>query len=336
MNSNNIRHYAWVGLALWCGTLLADSSAQSVSENQKIARAAMVLVASARQPVVDPEATGTVLSEDEEKKIVDHVVRLGRCLSYLESRKKTTQEEIARYRNYCDKPDTDGDAAYWRTRVENLTQESALLDAAIDQARLLHEQLSKHPATALMSQLQSQEDRVVRGDVFRVPNGIYKADDLSDIGIDSTLYEVGPDGNNASVQVWATTANYRDTLIIHLSEEEKNDSDGSCNWANHGHPRVYQFPSYLPLTLFIDEEGKLKKDGDMVVLYHNNPLSHERVKIVLTLNQRGYRYARCGNDWWDGKHHDGGFDNCIRASKNYEAVVEPFLSDAGRAEDGAS
>jgi hypothetical protein len=168
--------------------------------------------------------------------------------------------------------------------------------------------------------------RVVYGDLFRIPAGIWKIDQEACETLKRDHYQIDAKEGDAFLTVWATSKGYPDKLITHLSQEEKNDTEGSCNWADHGHPRIENFPKCLPLTLFIDENGKLKKDGSEVILYHKNPKNNEYIKIILTLNQRGYRYAWCGNDTWAGHKHDGGFDNCIKASMGYEKLVKPHLS----------
>lgn len=154
-------------------------------------------------------------------------------------------------------------------------------------------------------------DRVVEGDLFRVPIGIYKESD-----VDASKYELKTGEQEPSMRVWATSKDYKDTLIIHLSEDERKDKEGSCNWSDHGHPRLEKFPWSLPLNLFVDNNGELKKEGDTVTMFHNNKKTNERIKIILTLRQGNYRYKWCGG---------GKFDECIRASNDYESVVEPYL-----------
>ncbi len=180
-------------------------------------------------------------------------------------------------------------------------------------------------------------DRVVEGDLFIIPNGIYKGSEFDtdesqeNAGLMRRLvskitpgflkkpdsYELKIGKREPSVQVWATSKDYKDTLIIHLSKEEREDKEGSCNWRNHGHPRLEQFPYVLPLNLFVDNKGELKKEGDTVTIFHNNQKTRERVKVLLTLRQGNYRYKYCGG---------GEFDGCIRAmSRDYKRVAEPYL-----------
>jgi hypothetical protein len=201
---------------------------------------------------------------------------------------------------------------------------------------------------------QKEYSNVIRGELFRIPVGMFKAGQKDCDALKKHGYEIEAKKKDTFVKVWATSKGYPDTLIIHLSKEEREDKEGSCNWADHGHPRLPNFPAYLPLKLFIDETGNLKKDGDEVVFSYNDTqnnneypyansafqamdsfgscfdvaekYSNKRIKIILTLNQRGYRYGGCGNDYFDGKCHEGGFDNCIRASKDYEKLVKPYLS----------
>lgn len=167
--------------------------------------------------------------------------------------------------------------------------------------------------SCMVKKLFSRVDRVVEGDVFRVPTGIYEGYETN-----NPWYELKKGENEPFINVWVTTSGYPDTLIIHLSKEEREDKEGSCNWADHGHPRLHKFPSYLPLYLFVNENGELKKEGDKTVIYHHNPKTHERIKIILTLRQGNYRYRESG---------DGKFDQSIRDSKDYEKVVEPYLEN---------
>ena len=155
-------------------------------------------------------------------------------------------------------------------------------------------------------------DRVVKGDVFIIPNGIYSGSE----DIDTAHYDLTVSEKEPSLQIWATSKGYPDTLIIDLSNEEKEDTEGSCNWNNHGHPRLYKFPWHLPLNLFVDKKGELKKEGDTVTILHNNPKTSERIQVELTLRQNDYRYRYCGG---------GQFDECIRSQRDYELVAEPYL-----------
>ncbi len=58
----------------------------------------------------------------------------------------------------------------------------------------------------------------------------------------------------------------------------------SDNWFYDGHPRLKNFPDEVPLKLFINEKGELKKEGEEVIIYYNDKTTHERIKIVLTIN----------------------------------------------------
>lgn len=175
-------------------------------------------------------------------------------------------------------------------------------------------------------ELDKKEERVVYGDLFIVPSSVARLSSAEYDTIKKDGYEIRAQNGDTFVQVWATSKGYSDTLIIHLNKQEPDDQKGSCNWAAHGHPHLQQFPRYLPVSLFIDKAGTLKKDGDGVVIYYIHPQTNERVKIVLTLNQRNYRYASCGT-YRDGRLQDGGFDNCIKALSGYEKLVRPYLSE---------
>ena len=126
-------------------------------------------------------------------------------------------------------------------------------------------------------------DRTVYGDLFRVPSPLYRGSYLGEM---KGYKMVGAHPSEDTwIDVWATSKDYPDVLKIDLTEEQRNDPDGSCNWTSHGHPRLYyRFPLSLPLTLFLNEEGKLKDDGDTISLEHDNPETKERILIILTLN----------------------------------------------------
>lgn len=147
-------------------------------------------------------------------------------------------------------------------------------------------------------------DREVRGDLFRIPtiSSLTREDNSGQRNIFEKWKQwdgqSGRDIEVATKQTW-----------VRVSATSKDSFD----WY-YGHKDLNNFPGDLPLLFFIDENGKLKKDGDKVRLIHENPKTRERVKVILTLNQKGSRY-----DW------NGGFDGFIKASSSYKELVKPYL-----------
>ncbi len=309
-----------------------------LSEHQKLAQSARVLLASIKEKsssLVDRAQQNGY----EEAELAQQLVRLERLQKFLGRWCAVTADKISEAtHNYGGK--SYGECR--RDEIEKNMENLAVCTALVDEAGRLHNSIIESaPRFKLkrdaLEQMHDEFDRVVVGDIFRVPNGICKNRVASILGSKSALYAIGDyddavfyedriaalNKETASVQVWATTRDYKDTVIVHLSDGEKNDAEGSCNWADHGHPRLYAFPSYLPLSLFIDAEGVLKREGDIVTIKHYNPMTHEQIKIVLRLSQGKYRYRSCGG---------GHFDQCIKNFRNYESDVAPFLSEAGRAD----
>lgn len=143
-------------------------------------------------------------------------------------------------------------------------------------------------------------DRVVRGYLFCIPYMPYQ---MLPSDIESFVREYEVAGYTKDyieypwVKVWA------------ISEE--GEEEGSDMWAK-GHPRIHEFPLFLPLSLFLDDQKMIKKDGDTVRIIHNNPETNERILIILTLAQEKYRYRGYGVGYWGGEYHTGGFDNCLK------------------------
>lgn len=143
-------------------------------------------------------------------------------------------------------------------------------------------------------------DGVIEGDLFIIPNGIVDACEIN------KAYEGVGDEQEPGLEIWATTPK-------ELQNSEK--GNGSENWSAHGHPALSRFPRHLPLRLFMDDKGSLKKEGSKIILYHNHPETHKRTKIILNLNQHGYRYSWCGT-----------FDECVRMQRcNYETLERFYL-----------
>jgi hypothetical protein len=163
-------------------------------------------------------------------------------------------------------------------------------------------------------------DQTVYGDLFVIPNPPFRRDkneiaQLTNFNPEEWDMQNVPQ-EDTWIDVWATTKQYKD-----------NDPHGSRNWSAHGHPQLHRFPSRLPLTLLIDENGELKKEGDTLTLVHSNPETHKQIKIVLTLNQKDYRYRSCARASWEKDYRkDGyGFDQCFKSLVVYKEIIEPYL-----------
>lgn len=140
---------------------------------------------------------------------------------------------------------------------------------------------------------------IVNGQIFIIPNSsICWGDEVrSEPGMWSDLY----DTYLANYDVCKEMP-FKDTRFFEMWFNTKGNDDS--NWVCHGidgYDELEGFrvrSAYLPETLF-----KGKKEGDTITIWivaedwdrTDKSLLTKRIKVSLTLKQRGYRYDRFGN-----------------------------------------
>lgn len=153
---------------------------------------------------------------------------------------------------------------------------------------------------------QTVAEKIVRGDILRLPIPLSR----------ELQYDYQA---RHGIENMPTEEHTRLEVLVTSPESYHWANNGRSNtWAGFEPTPVCNFPFHLPLEVFLNENRTLKTDGDVVTLTQMNPITKQRIKMLLTIAQKESRYG--GDDL-------GKFDECLKKSLSYATHVKPYITE---------